>query len=159
METLDETLDKDDVFGTVEAVKTVSDLFLPMSGKIIEFNENLSDSPESINDSPYDEGWIIKVEVSNPDEMSELLDNNQYKDLLDRRYISKITVYYTLFLIILSLILFQILGFPKFQLFEIDKLVHFVMYFSLTILWGLASENLYRSNFKLMLFAIFLDLF
>ena len=82
VETLDETLGKDDVFGTVEAVKTVSDLFLPMSGKIIEFNENLSDSPESINDSPYDEGWIIKVEVSNPDEMSELLDNNQYKDLI-----------------------------------------------------------------------------
>ena len=75
-------LDKDDVFGTVEAVKTVSDLFLPMSGKIIEFNENLSDAPESINDSPYDEGWIIKVEVSNPDEISELLDNNQYKELI-----------------------------------------------------------------------------
>ena len=82
VETLDETLVKDDVFGTVESVKTVSDLFLPMSGKIIEFNENLSDAPESINDSPYDEGWIIKVEVSNPDEISELLDNNQYKDLI-----------------------------------------------------------------------------
>ena len=82
VDTLDEILDKDDVFGTVEAVKTVSDLFLPMSGKIIEFNENLSDSPESINESPYEEGWIIKVEVSNVDEMSELLDNNQYKDLI-----------------------------------------------------------------------------
>ena len=82
VDTLDEKLNKDDVFGTVEAVKTVSDLFLPMSGKIIEFNENLSDSPESINDSPYEEGWIIKVEVSNVDEMSQLLDNNQYKDLI-----------------------------------------------------------------------------
>tara|TARA_B100000989_G_scaffold2337_1_gene1542 strand:- start:1573 stop:1950 length:378 start_codon:yes stop_codon:yes gene_type:complete len=82
VETLDETLKRDDVFGTVEAVKTVSDLFLPMSGKIIEFNEDLSDSPESINDSPYDKGWIIKVEVSNLDEISELLDNNQYKDLI-----------------------------------------------------------------------------
>ena len=82
VDTLDETLDKDDVFGTVEAVKTVSDLFLPMSGKIIEFNEKLSDAPESINDSPYDEGWIIKVEVSNLDEISELLDNNQYKELI-----------------------------------------------------------------------------
>ena len=82
VETLDEILVKDDVFGTVEAVKTVSDLFLPMWGKIIEFNENLSDSPESINNSPYDEGWIIKVEISNPDEISELLDNNQYKDLI-----------------------------------------------------------------------------
>ena len=82
VDTLDEKLNKDDVFGTVEAVKTVSDLFLPMSGKIIEFNENLTDSPESINDSPYEEGWIIKVEVSNPNEMSELLDNNQYKELI-----------------------------------------------------------------------------
>ena len=82
VETLDETLKRDDVFGTVEAVKTVSDLFLPMSGKIIGFNEDLSDSPESINDSPYDKGWIIKVEVSNLDEISELLDNNQYKDLI-----------------------------------------------------------------------------
>ena len=82
VDTLDEVLNKDDVFGTVEAVKTVSDLFLPMSGKIIEFNENLSDSPESINDSPYEDGWIIKVEVSNVDEISELLDNNQYKDLI-----------------------------------------------------------------------------
>ena len=82
VDTLDEILVKDDVFGTVEAVKTVSDLFLPMSGKIIEFNENLSDSPESINDSPYEDGWIIKVEVSNVDEISELLDNNQYKDLI-----------------------------------------------------------------------------
>ena len=82
VDTLDETLDKDDVFGTVEAVKTVSDLFLPMSGKIIEFNENLSDSPESIIDSPYEDGWIIKVEVSNVNEISELRDNNQYKDLI-----------------------------------------------------------------------------
>ena len=82
IDTLDAEINSNDVFGTVEAVKTVSDLFLPMSGKIIEFNENLSDSPESINESPYEEGWIIKVEVSNVDEMSELLDNNQYKDLI-----------------------------------------------------------------------------
>ena len=74
---------------------------------------------------------------------------------MDRRYIAKITVYYTLFLIILSLIPVTDLGFPKFQLFEIDKLVHFVMYFSLTMLWCFASENFYRSNFKLILFAIF----
>jgi len=62
VDTLDETLNKDDVFGTVEAVKTVSDLFLPMSGKIVEFNESLSDAPESINESPYEQGWIIKAE-------------------------------------------------------------------------------------------------
>ncbi len=60
VDTLDETLNKDEVFGTVEAVKTVSDLFLPMSGKIVEFNESLSDAPESINESPYEKGWIIK---------------------------------------------------------------------------------------------------
>ena len=74
---------------------------------------------------------------------------------MDRRYISKITIYYTLFLIILSLIPVQDLSFPKFQLFEIDKLVHFIMCFSLTILWCLASESFYKSNFKLLLSMIF----
>ena len=82
VDTVDETLDKDEVFGTVEAVKTVSDLFLPMSGKIIEFNDSLSDSPESINDSPYEKGWIIKVEVLNPEEIKELLNNNDYSELI-----------------------------------------------------------------------------
>ena len=82
VDTLDETLAKDEVFGTVEAVKTVSDLFLPMSGKIVEFNDNLSDAPESINESPYDQGWIIKVDISNPDEINELLNSNDYSDLI-----------------------------------------------------------------------------
>lgn len=82
VDTLDETLNKDEVFGTVEAVKTVSDLFLPMSGKIVEFNESLSDAPESINESPYEEGWIIKVEVSNPDEINDLLNSNDYSALI-----------------------------------------------------------------------------
>ena len=82
VDTLDETLNKDDVFGTVEAVKTVSDLFLPMSGKIVEFNESLSDAPESINESPYEQGWIIKVEVSNPDEINDLLNSNDYSALI-----------------------------------------------------------------------------
>tara|TARA_B100000945_G_C20254970_1_gene536346 strand:- start:344 stop:721 length:378 start_codon:yes stop_codon:yes gene_type:complete len=82
VDTLDETLAKDEVFGTVEAVKTVSDLFLPMTGKIVEFNENLSDAPESINESPYEQGWIIKVEISNPDEINELLNSNDYSDLI-----------------------------------------------------------------------------
>tara|TARA_B100000965_G_scaffold353792_1_gene329902 strand:+ start:259 stop:636 length:378 start_codon:yes stop_codon:yes gene_type:complete len=82
VETLDDTLVKDEVFGTVEAVKTVSDLFLPMSGKIVEFNESLSDNPESINESPYEQGWIIKVEISNPDEINELLNSNDYSDLI-----------------------------------------------------------------------------
>jgi glycine cleavage system H protein len=82
VDTLDETLKKDEVFGTVEAVKTVSDLFLPMSGKIVEFNESLSDAPESINESPYEQGWIIKVEVSNPDEINELLNSDDYSALV-----------------------------------------------------------------------------
>ena len=82
VDTLDETLNKDEVFGTVEAVKTVSDLFLPMSGKIVEFNESLSDAPESINESPYKKGWIIKVEVSNPDEINDLLNSDDYSALI-----------------------------------------------------------------------------
>jgi len=82
VETLDENLSKDEVFGTVEAVKTVSDLFLPLSGKIIEFNEALDDNPELVNDSPYDEGWIIKVDISNMDEISQLLDSKSYSEII-----------------------------------------------------------------------------
>ena len=82
VETIGETLDAEEVFGTVEAVKTVSDLFLPMSGKIVEFNESLSDAPESINESPYQQGWIIKIEVSNPDEINELLNSDDYSALI-----------------------------------------------------------------------------
>ena len=81
VDTLDETLSKDEVFGTVEAVKTVSDLFLPMSGKIIEFNEALNDNPELVNDSPYGEGWIIKVEVSDVNELEQLLDSKSYSEI------------------------------------------------------------------------------
>ena len=82
VETLDENLSKDEVFGTVEAVKTVSDLFLPMSGKIIELNEALDGNPELVNDSPYDQGWIIKVEISNMDEISQLLDSKSYSEII-----------------------------------------------------------------------------
>ena len=81
VDTVDEELSKDEVFGTVEAVKTVSDLFLPMSGKIIEFNESLNDNPEKVNDSPYVEGWIIKVEITNPAELNELLDSKSYSEI------------------------------------------------------------------------------
>lgn len=81
VDTVDEELNKDEVFGTVEAVKTVSDLFLPMSGKIIEFNESLNDNPEKVNDSPYDEGWIIKVEITNPAELDELLNSKTYSEI------------------------------------------------------------------------------
>ena len=79
---LDETLDKDAVFGSVEAVKTVSDLFLPISGEVIAFNEDLENAPENINKDPYGKGWIIKVKISNPSELDELLDAKAYTELL-----------------------------------------------------------------------------
>ena len=82
VETVGETLDADEVFGTVEAVKTVSDLFLPVSGEIIEFNEDLEDTPEDVNAEPYSKGWMIKMKISNPDELSQLLDSNQYRELI-----------------------------------------------------------------------------
>ncbi len=82
VETVDETLDKDEVFGTVEAVKTVSDLFLPLSGEIIEFNDSLESEPEKVNVDPYGEGWMVKVKISNPDEIAELLDDEAYKELI-----------------------------------------------------------------------------
>ena len=82
VDSLNETLNKNDVFGTVEAVKTVSDLFLPMSGEIIEINDELNDKPESINESPYNLGWIIKIKVSNLDEYDELLGHSEYSDLI-----------------------------------------------------------------------------
>jgi glycine cleavage system H protein len=81
VDTIDESLNKDDVFGTVEAVKTVSDLFIPVSGKILEFNESLNDNPELINESPYDEGWIIKMKVENSDQLIELLDSKSYSEI------------------------------------------------------------------------------
>ena len=82
VETVGETLDADEVFGTVEAVKTVSDLFLPVSGEIIEFNEDLEDKPEDVNAEPYSKGWMIKMKVSNPDDLNQLLDSNQYRELI-----------------------------------------------------------------------------
>lgn len=82
VETIGETLNADDVFGTVEAVKTVSDLFLPMTGKIIEFNESLDSSPEDVNTDPYGNGWMVKVEIQNIDELDSLLSADQYKELI-----------------------------------------------------------------------------
>ena len=82
VETLDQTLDKDEVFGTVEAVKTVSDLFLPLSGEIIEFNEELESTPESVNSDPYGTGWMIKVKVSDLGEVDTLLSSEAYKELI-----------------------------------------------------------------------------
>ena len=82
VETIGEDLNKNEVFGTVEAVKTVSDLFIPVSGKVLEFNSALEDNPELVNESPYEEGWIVKMEISNLDEISDLLDSKAYKSLI-----------------------------------------------------------------------------
>ncbi len=82
VETLDETLDKEEIFGTVEAVKTVSDLLLPLSGEIIEFNEGLETEPEKVNSDPYGEGWMIKIKMTNLEEMDQLLDDEAYKKVV-----------------------------------------------------------------------------
>ncbi len=82
VETLDETLDREEVFGTVEAVKTVSDLYLPLSGEIIEFNESLEDEPEKVNSDPYGEGWMIKIKFSDESQLEDLLSADAYKEVL-----------------------------------------------------------------------------
>lgn len=80
--TVGETLDKDEVFGTIEAVKTVSDAFLPVGGEILEFNEELNDAPDNVNKDPYGEGWMVKVKMSNPAELEDLLDAEGYKAII-----------------------------------------------------------------------------
>ena len=82
VETLDQTLAKDEVFGTVEAVKTVSDLFLPLSGEIIAFNDDLESAPESVNTDPYGAGWMIKVKIADLGEIDSLLSSDAYKELI-----------------------------------------------------------------------------
>lgn len=82
IETVDESFDKDEVFGSVEAVKTVSDLFMPLSGEIIEFNEALEDAPEKVNSDPYGDGWMIKIKMSNNSEVDNLLDAAAYKEII-----------------------------------------------------------------------------
>src|SRR5690554_4718566 len=84
VETVGETLDREENFGTVEAVKTVSDLFLPLSGEIIAFNENLESEPENVNTDPYGEGWMIKLKYSNPEEIDDLLDHEAYKAHIEK---------------------------------------------------------------------------
>lgn len=83
VETVDETLDIEEVFGSIEAVKTVSDLFMPISGEILEFNETLESTPEIINSDPYGEGWIIKIKITNPEEVNNLFDAKGYKELIE----------------------------------------------------------------------------
>ena len=83
IETEGEDLAKEEVFGTIEAVKTVSDMFMPVSGEVIEVNEKLEETPEIVNKDPYGEGWLIKVKLTNTAELDELLDAAAYKNLLE----------------------------------------------------------------------------
>jgi glycine cleavage system H protein len=82
IETVGETIEQNEVFGSVEAVKTVSDLFMPVSGEILEFNEKLEDTPESVNKDPYGEGWIIKVKLADNSQIESLLDAEKYKEVI-----------------------------------------------------------------------------
>lgn len=83
IDTLDSEVGSNEVFGTVEAVKTVSDLFMPVGGKVIETNPNLEDKPELVNEDPYGEGWIIKIDISDLSETDNLLSPQDYKNLID----------------------------------------------------------------------------
>ncbi|MCH1557814.1 MAG: glycine cleavage system protein GcvH [Flavobacteriaceae bacterium] len=82
IESIGDSLKKEEIFGSVEAVKTVSDLFIPVSGEITEMNENLEDNPELINDDPYGDGWIIKMKINDSSELNDLLSPEEYKDLV-----------------------------------------------------------------------------
>jgi len=83
IETEGESLEKGEIFGTVEAVKTVSDLFMPVSGEVIEVNEGLADNPEIVNKDPYGDGWMIKVKIANEGELSDLLSAEEYKKMIE----------------------------------------------------------------------------
>ncbi len=83
IETEGETLDKDEVFGTIEAVKTVSDMFMPVSGEVKEVNEKLEDTPDIVNKDPYNEGWMVKIVMSDKSELDELLSAEEYKELVE----------------------------------------------------------------------------
>ncbi|MBI5008400.1 MAG: glycine cleavage system protein GcvH [Bacteroidia bacterium] len=82
IETVGETLKKEEVFGTIEAVKTVSDMFMPVSGEILELNPELENAPDSVNKDPYGKGWMIKIRITKPEELSQLLSAEDYKALL-----------------------------------------------------------------------------
>ncbi|MDP1621035.1 MAG: glycine cleavage system protein GcvH [Bacteroidales bacterium] len=82
VETVGETLDKHESFGTIEAVKTVSDMFMPVGGEVLEFNESLTTTPEIINQDPYEKGWIIRIKMADAGEMSDLLDPAEYQALI-----------------------------------------------------------------------------
>lgn len=82
IDTVGETIEKDAIFGTVEAVKTVSDLFMPVSGEVLEFNEALKNKPELVNSKPYEDGWMIKIKLTNTTEVADLLDATAYQALI-----------------------------------------------------------------------------
>lgn len=83
VDTVGETLDREEALGTIEAVKTVSDVFMPVSGEIVEFNEKLQDAPDLINKDCYGDGWIVKIKLSNVSELDDLLDADAYKGLIE----------------------------------------------------------------------------
>ena len=83
VDTQGESLEKEEVFGSVEAVKTVSDLFMPINGEVLEFNEKLEDNPELIDSDPYGEGWIIKVSLNDDSDMEDLLSSDDYQELVN----------------------------------------------------------------------------
>ena len=83
IETLGETIEKEEVFGTIEAVKTVSDMFMPVSGEIIAVNESLADAPETVNKDPYGEGWMVKIKITDPSQLEELLTPEQYGEIVN----------------------------------------------------------------------------
>ena len=82
VDTLDNTVEEGEIFGSVEAVKTVSDLFMPLTGEVTEFNEELEDEPELVNSDPYGKGWMIKIEMSDSSQIANLLDAEAYKKLI-----------------------------------------------------------------------------
>jgi glycine cleavage system H protein len=84
VETVGETIEKGETFGTIEAVKTVSDMFMPVSGEILEFNPGIESSPEVVNKDPYGEGWIVKIKMTDPAQVNDLLKADKYKELVDK---------------------------------------------------------------------------
>lgn len=82
VETVGETIEKEEAFGTIEAVKTVSDMFMPVTGEVIEFNATLETEPELINKDPYGEGWVVKINITKPEEINELLSSDRYQELI-----------------------------------------------------------------------------
>ncbi|MFT4969532.1 MAG: glycine cleavage system H protein [Chitinophagales bacterium] len=83
IDTVGDSIDANEIFGTIEAVKTVSDLFMPVSGEVLEFNEKLEDDPELVNSDAYGEGWLVKIKLSKPEELDGLMDAAAYKDMIN----------------------------------------------------------------------------